>query len=89
MAMYGSQGGQSFNDSQRQRLRAPQERLKARSGALKALFGESPELADGTTGASPTEDPIGAEADLQQELQNEQQQRARAKAVKNLYGFGG
>lgn len=80
---------QQFNDSQRKRLSAPHDRLKARTRALKGLFGGSPDLADGTTGASPTDDPAGAEADLQKQLQNEQQQRARAGAVKNLYGFGG
>ncbi len=84
--MYGSQGGQSFHASQMQRLRSPQDRYKARAQAMQALFGGSPELATGTIGASPTEDQTGAETDLQKQLQNEEQQRARAKAVNFLWG---
>lgn len=71
------------------RLTAPRDRYKARTAALQAMFGGSPELAAGTTGASPTDDQTGAQSDLHMELQNEQRQRARANAVKNLYGFGG
>lgn len=58
---------------------------EARTKAIAGL----PELSDGMTGASPTGDPAGAEADLQKQLQNEQRQRARSNAIKNLYGFGG
>jgi hypothetical protein len=79
---------QQFHESQMARLSAPWDRQNARQRAVKALFGGSPDLAAGTVGASPTDDPVGAEADLQKELQNEQQLRLRARATKNLYGFG-
>lgn len=80
---------QRFHESQLKRLTSPWDRQKARTMAIKDLFGGSPDLADGTLGASPTDDPTGAQTDLLQELKNEQQQRARTGAVKNLYGFGG
>ena len=87
---------QQFNDSQRQRLSAPQDKLMARVRAMNDLFGGSPDLAAGTVGATATPGldlPEGVAdpaltGDLQQELKNEQQQRGRTNAVKNLYGFG-